>query len=236
LTNQTLLPFIHHFSVTTLTLADHALLSFSLQVDTPPFPPPPVHGPPRTTFFFEEGDPTSLLPISARGSHLESIFSRLASPDAKYTCLSSAIWEAAFRSYPHHTKSTSPSLKTRSCPMNKWYDNDCKLLHSQLRHAFTHTHSSYPHLKASYRRLLRHKKRLFISQQRRDLSASLICSPKTLWRTFFPHHSPLPLDPKSMFTHTSSLYDVPGQPSIQVTSPPFLAIYSPVGISGRPFG
>jgi hypothetical protein len=36
LSSQALLPFIHHFSVTPITLADHALLSFFLQADTPP--------------------------------------------------------------------------------------------------------------------------------------------------------------------------------------------------------
>jgi hypothetical protein len=65
LTNQTLLPFIHHFSMTPLTLADHALLSFSLQVDTPP----PLMAHLRSPFSLRRVIPTSLHPISAKGSH-----------------------------------------------------------------------------------------------------------------------------------------------------------------------
>jgi hypothetical protein len=42
--------------------------------------------------------------------------------------------------------------------------------------------------------------------------------------TIFPYHSSLPidLDPKSMITHTTTLYDVPGKPPPLVTSPPHL--------------
>jgi hypothetical protein len=106
--------------------------------------------------------------------------------------------------------------------MNRWYDEDCKAFHRQIRHAFTHAHPSYPGLKVSYHRLLRRKKRLFISQRRYDLSISLTHSPKNFWHTILPHRSPLPsdLDPGSMFSHISTLYDIPIQAQIQVTSPP----------------
>lgn len=106
--------------------------------------------------------------------------------------------------------------------MNKWYDDECKTLHRELRYAFTHSQTLYPDLEASYRRLLRHKKRLFVSHRRRELSSLLAHSPKQLWHTILPRRSPLPsdLDPTSMFSHTSNLYIIPRQGQIHVTSPP----------------
>jgi hypothetical protein len=140
----------------------------------------------------------------------------------KYDYLSSIIWDAELESYPHPTQSTSTSPKHKSCPMNRWYDEECKSLHHQLQQAFTHAHPSYLGLKVLYCRLLRRKKNLFISQRRYDLSISLTHSPKNLWRTILPCRSPLPsdLDLDSMFSHISTLYDIPGQAQIQVTSPP----------------
>lgn len=105
--------------------------------------------------------------------------------------------------------------------MNRWYDADCKALHSQLRHSFSHDHHFYASLKASDCCLLRHKKHIFISQRRHDLRAYLIHSPKSFWCTIFPCHSLLiDLDPGSMFSHISSLYDVLGQTLIRDCSPP----------------
>ena len=74
----------------------------------------------------------------------------------------------------------------------------------------------------SYRCLLRRKKRQFVSQRRRELSTLLAHSPKHLWRTILSRHSPLSskLEPASMFSHTSNLYDIPGQAKIHVASPP----------------
>jgi hypothetical protein len=222
LASHNLLPFIRHFSVSPIPLADHALLSFSLWFD-PPLPPhPSPRGPPRTTFDLTKETLTSSPLPYARCSHQKTQFSLLDSASTKYTCLSSAIWEATLKSFPHSTRSTSISPKVGSCPMNKWYDDECKTLHRELRYAFTHSQPFYSDLKASYRRLLRHKKRLFVSHRRRELSALLAHSPKQFWHTILPRCSPLPpdLDPTSMFSHTSNLYDIPGQAQIHVTSPP----------------
>jgi hypothetical protein len=49
ISSHNLLPFIHHFYVSPIRLADHALLSFSLRADTPP-PATPPQGPSHTIF------------------------------------------------------------------------------------------------------------------------------------------------------------------------------------------
>ena len=106
--------------------------------------------------------------------------------------------------------------------MNKWYDDECKTLHRELRYAFTQSQPFYPDLKASSHCLLRCKKQLFVSHRRRELFAFLAHSPKQLWHTILPRFSPLPpnLDPTSMFSHTSNLYDILGKAQIHVASPP----------------
>jgi hypothetical protein len=70
------------------------------------------------------------------------------------------------------------------------------------------------------------------------LRVCLLHSPKKFWHTIFLYHSPLllDLDPNSMFSHASTLYDVPGQTLIQVTSPHLLATYSHIKIFRKLFG
>lgn len=152
----------------------------------------------------------------------ETQFSLLDSTSTTYTRLSSAIWEATLKSFPHSTRPTFTSRKVRFYPMKKWYDDECKTLHRELRYAFTHSQPFYPDNKASYHRLLRRKKQLFVSHRRRELSALLAHSPKQFWHTILPQHSPLPsdLDPTSMFSHTSNLCDILEQGQVHVTSPP----------------
>ncbi|KAH9310534.1 hypothetical protein KI387_025569 [Taxus chinensis] len=190
---------------------------FYIEVD-PPQILPHFCCPPRTILKFREGD------LETFSSHLrqllppESQFTSL-STNTKYDLLSSIIHKDALDSYPHVTL-THHSKKT--CPMNQWYDEDCKAVHRQLHFASVHASPSFPSLKSAYRHLLRHKKRAFISRRRRELRESLLHSPKHFWRTILPWRSPPPLDldPRSMYAHTSTLYDVPGQPLIRVVSPP----------------
>ena len=222
LANSNLLPYIRNLSVSPIPLVDHALLSLSLQFD-PPQPTHPVpQSPPRTSFRFDEGDPYIFSSFLRRILPSEAQFSALDSTFAKYQCLSSTIWDAALQSFPHSTRTSFASPKLWTCPKNKWYDTECKSLHQEFRHAFRHSLPTYPTIRLVYRRLLRHKKRQFISQRRRELSTLLAHSPKQFWGTILPQRSPPPtdLDTISMFSHTSNLYDILGQPHIQVTSPP----------------
>jgi hypothetical protein len=144
MTNLDLLPYVHHFSITPIPLVDHALLSFSLTID-PPSPPSPLW----PTIIFNKRQ----LDIFSTHLHQllppKSLFSSLNSTSTKYDCLSSIIWEVTLKSYPHITQYTSLSPNIGSCPMNQWYDTNCKPLHSQLRHAFSHDRCSYPSLKPS---------------------------------------------------------------------------------------
>lgn len=160
LASQNLLPFIHHLSVSpSPLLIMHffpSLSGLTLPFHGPPHPSP--RGPPRTTFQFDEGDPNIFSSTLRKMLPSETQFSLLDSPSTKYTHLSSAIWEAALKSFPHSTRSTSTSRKVRSCPMNKWYNDKCKTLHRELQYAFTHSQPFYLDLKASYHRRLRRKK------------------------------------------------------------------------------
>jgi hypothetical protein len=75
LSGHNLLPFIHHFFISPIPLADHALLSFSLRADTP-LPPhslPKVH--PALSSASTRGTRMPFLPTSDRCSP-----SRLSSP------------------------------------------------------------------------------------------------------------------------------------------------------------
>jgi len=141
--SHNLLPFIRHLSVSPIPLADHALISFSLQSNLPlPLHPSPW-GPPRTTFLFDKGDPErKILPSKTQ-------FSLLDSASTKYTCLSTAIWEVALKSFPHSTCSISISPKVGSCPMNKWYDDECKTQHHEIRYSLTQSPPFYSNVKAS---------------------------------------------------------------------------------------
>lgn len=163
-------------------------------------------------FPLESGITWHLLLYPTQDAPIGDPFSLLDSYSTKYTHLSSTIWEATFKFFPHSTRSTSISQKVRSFPMNKWYDDECKALHRELWYAFTHSQPFYPDLKFSYHRLLRCKKWLVVSHKRRELFALLTQSPKQLWHTNLPRCSPLPsnLDPTSMFSHTSNLYDILG--------------------------
>jgi hypothetical protein len=113
LSSHNLLPFIHHFYVSPIHLADHALLSFFLRADTP-LPP----GPTRHYLLLRQGGPEHLfypLPTDApiRDPVLLTDFS-----STKYNYLTSTIWDATLKSYPDSTWSTFTSLKHNSCPMN----------------------------------------------------------------------------------------------------------------------
>jgi hypothetical protein len=68
LSSQNLLPFIRHFFVSPIPLADHALLSFSLWADTPPPTTPPPRAHPILLFDSMRGTQTPFLPTSARCS------------------------------------------------------------------------------------------------------------------------------------------------------------------------
>lgn len=163
LANPNLLPYIRNLFVSPIPLADHALLSLSLQFD-PPQPAHPIpQSPPRTSFRFHEGDPNIFSSFLCRMLPSEAQFSALDSTSAKYQCLSSTIWEAALQSFPHSTRTSSTSPKPGTCPRNKWYDTKCKSLHQELCHAFQHSLPTYPTIRLVYRRLLRRKKRQFIS-------------------------------------------------------------------------
>jgi hypothetical protein len=62
---------------------------------------------------------------------------------------------------------------------------------------------------------------LFLKEDKTCVLPSLT-PPKHSWHTILPHHSPLPSDlkPGSLFSYMSTLYDIPRQAQIQVTSPP----------------
>lgn len=91
--------------------------------------PPRAH--PGPSFSLIRVIPISLLPYLAEAPN--PLSHALIKSMPSNTCLSSAIVESAFQCYPHHTTSTSP------CPMNKLHVSHCKLLDSQLCHAFFHT-------------------------------------------------------------------------------------------------
>lgn len=178
LTGRTLLPFIRNLSVSPIPLADHALLALSLQFDPHRPTHPPPRSPGRTIFRFDEGDPDIFSSSLREILPDKDDFSRLVTVLDKYHCLSSAIWESALKSFPHSFRTTSTSRKAGTSPMNKWYGTECKLLHQDLGQAFRQSLPSYSAIQKNYRRFLRHKKRQFISQQRRELSALLTHSPK----------------------------------------------------------
>jgi hypothetical protein len=83
-------------------------------------------------------------------------------------------------------------------------------------------HPSYPNLKASYRHLLRTTRNASLSL-RGDMTYPfpLLTPQKTSGVPSSPSlPPPIRPRPRSMFSHISTLYDIPGQAHIQVTSPP----------------
>jgi hypothetical protein len=107
---------------------------------TPPLPP---HSLPRAQLTLSSAlTSETRMPSS---THLrpmlpsETQFSLL-DASTKYDYLSSTIGDTTLKSHTHSTQYTSTSPKNKSCPMNKWYDEECKALHCQFRHAFTHAH------------------------------------------------------------------------------------------------
>lgn len=93
--------------------------------------------------------------------------------------------------------------------------------------------ASSPNLHKVYRRLLHRKNEHFLSQRRWELYDALCHSPKAFWWALFPrHHTISPtLDPNTMFFHTTSLYDIPGQSPTCIPSPPTLShLFSKLGI------
>ena len=126
LTSHKLLPFIRHFSISPILLANHALFSFSLFHPSLPSRPTPNY------LLFDEGDLDIFSSTLRKMLQSKTQFSLLDYASTKYTCLSSAIWEATLKSFPHSTRSTSISPKVGSCAMNKWYVDECKTLHREL--------------------------------------------------------------------------------------------------------
>jgi hypothetical protein len=93
--------------------------------------PTPPQGPPRTIFRFDEEDPYTFSTHLRQILPFETQFSLFDSASTKYNYLSYTIWNLVLMSYPHSTQSTSQ--KNKSCPMNRWYDEECNALHRQLR-------------------------------------------------------------------------------------------------------
>jgi hypothetical protein len=74
--NQVLLPFIHHFSVSPITLSDHPLLSFFFQADTPSPSNPNFLAYLKPPFYLMRVILISLLLIFVRCSHLSPCFNQ----------------------------------------------------------------------------------------------------------------------------------------------------------------
>ena len=175
-------------------------------------PIPPRRGPPpylRPPFASTKATPTSSYRLSTLPP--EAHFLSIDSTSARYRCLSSVMWEAALNSFPHPTHTTSTTPKPGSCPMNKWYDEDCKNLHQELQYAFLHSCSTYPDTKRSYCHLLRHKKRYYVPQRIRELS-SLLAIPPNIYGVPSSPNTPLSLP-------TSTQLPCSPTPSIFMTSP-----------------
>ena len=107
-----------------LWLTTHFFRSLQFDPSLPTHPSP--QSPLRTTFRFDAGNPDIFASTLRQILPPETQFSSLDFASDKYQCLSSAIWEVALKSFPHSTRTTS---KPGSCPMNKWYDEECKNFH-----------------------------------------------------------------------------------------------------------
>lgn len=146
--------------------------------------------------------------------------------------LANAIWESVILSIPHHSPISHRSKRQNTCPMNQWFDANCKSFHRFVRSAFE-THSpDFTLLRYSYLHFLRCKKRSFVSFQCRSLCSTLIRNPQIFCRTLFPQCSPLPsiLDFYSLTSHTITLYDIPNQPSLHPTPPPYYHLFTPSNV------
>ena len=205
---------ISRFTISRLPFADHALLSISVCVSPHPSPPllcqdSSISLP--TRFNFPEGDGELFLCHLRRFLSPASFDESLAASDM-FESLASAIWDSALLSIPHRSPSSSRAKRRNTCPMNKWFDTDCKAFHRFVRIAFEVQSPAFSHLRLEYLRFLRRKKRSFASTQCSTLCSTFIQNPQIFWRTLFPRCSPPSsiLNYRSLTSHICTLYDIPG--------------------------
>ena len=185
---------IRSFTISHLPLADHALLSISICAS--PHSSPPLLCPTSvislpTRFHYPKSDGELFTYHLRRLLSPASFDDSLATSDM-FDSLASAIWDFALLSIPHRSPLSLTTNRQNTCPMNKWFDAECKAFHRSVHVAFEAQSPAFTHLRISYLRFLRHKKRSFAFFQCRTLCSMLIQNPQIFWRTLFPRCSPHP--------------------------------------------
>jgi hypothetical protein len=224
LANKFFLPHICQFSIIPIPLMVCSLLSFSLRTNPTTLPSPPPW-PSLLPLFFSRMGPRGLLilplPIAP------SSFSLLASQVNLFQIQSSPFNYMGGGPYlltPYHlvcfplpnirilcyeatvTNIAKPTIESSVMPFSKIM-SPTHILRNPTITSFIARDASSSH--------------------KVDMSCvhPLAILPNPIGaNTIFPYHSSLPidLDPKSMITHTTTLYDVPGKPPPLVTLPPHL--------------
>ena len=152
--------------------------------------------------------------------YVEEIYSRMWAAEPVYTVedittqLTEILHGAAVEAYPH----TLPDQRSRSgnMPQNSWYDEECREMRAQIQRKLALGLITYRQSRVTFRRLVRRKKRAFLTQLERDLYQLFLGRDSgEAWRLFH-EHSPPPVinSPEIWGQYAASLYTVPEQPPL----------------------
>lgn len=109
-------------------MADHAHLTLSLldQLTPPLPPPPPTPGFPRTIIHFES-EHDALYNTILQQKLLD--FHLIPAVEDQTSFLVNSLRSAALQAFPHKLCPPSRIRRPNHCPMNIWFDSDCKDSH-----------------------------------------------------------------------------------------------------------
>ncbi|KAH7440397.1 hypothetical protein KP509_04G105200 [Ceratopteris richardii] len=209
MTQPSFIPCIQDFTVGARPMGvavDHALLtlSVSFQYSTAQTSVGKSH---THYTFTPETDSVYTKEIS---DHLRTVGPSLSLEECT-TLLTETLHSAASVAYPH----TRPVRRRQygSMPQNSWYDEECREMRAQLQRDLLLGVITYRQSQIAFRRLVRRKKRAYLSQLERDLYQMFLSrDSREAWRLFHEHSTPPAItSPDVWDQYATSLYMVPGQ-------------------------
>ena len=136
------------------------------------------------------------------------------------TELTHILHSATINSFPY-TKYSNQG-RVGSMPQTRWYDEDCRNLHRQLKVSQLGGTITAIQARKEKRKMARHKRRVWETSQYWELYHMLMSSDcATAWRRLREPTPQTPIeDPNTRHTYTKSPYQVPNQPPIRMPSTP----------------
>eukprot|EP01018_Ginkgo_biloba_P024385 Gb_38872 [translate_table: standard] len=199
-----------------MPLADHAYLFFIFKIQ----PSLPISTPttiPYTIIHFDYSLATTYV------DYLRTLLPSLdhtTNIHEKATLLVNILWNATTNVFPYYT-SSARTQRVGGCPMNNWFDEECKDLHCTYRTLLRHDPITAKSFHKIYRNTLRCKKRQFLFIHRRNMLATFRNHPKLFWRALLPRRKTCSItNPHIWFQHASNIYNVPGEPPITIPCHP----------------